>query len=564
MSVQFIQERHNADRIRVAAKQQRDLSYFTESSHSKDITQTQINAWISANYTSNDVFLNWVRTLFKEKNFLSFYKYLRYPLASSQLINDDIKPQLERVFHAEDSFKRLLVSGVEITDFDSEKFEKDLFNAILFRYNDIVIHDLDNVGEPIREILKISNVVAIDGENGKISKIAYASSVHDSSGKEIHGYTYIDDKEYSFYTEDYIQLEEFPTIYHELGECPAVFVCEDTLNSDCWIIKKSVFTYCKNELEEYVFLKTLLKMTEPNGALPVVTKLKTTEKNKDSKEDGAPNPMASSVVISSQSPQSQSLSSNNDNVLQAGTQISIPLKPDDAGKYDMNVVKNFLNFHYMPIEALMYVKDRIQEIKQNIIISVTGDYQEQNQAAKNELQVSKSYISKQDKLRLISTTMSSVCQKSDFWSLALKYGPLKVYVERYFGSDFYIETEADLMNLFASAPNPIERKNILIRSSQNRNKYNHRKAKREKILYEILPFTTDAEFQKAIDLNTVSNEAKVLYNQFNYYVGLFESKYGDIVSFFDGINAEDNQRYQAIKSLISDLIAEEIKSLNQV
>lgn len=562
MSVQFIKERHNADKIRVAAKQQRDLSYFTESSHSKDITQKQIDAWISANYTSNDVFLNWVRTLFKEKNFLSFYKYLRYPLASAQLINDDIKPQLERVFHAEDSFKRLLVSGVEITDFDSEKFEKDLFNAILFRYNDIVIHDLDNVGEPIREILKISNVVAIDGEHGKISKIAYASSVHDSSGNEIHGYTYIDDKEYSFYAEDYIQLEEFPTIYHELGECPAVFVCEDTLNSDCWIVKKSVFTYSKNELEEYVFLKTLLKMTEPNGALPVVTKLKTTEKNKDSKEDGAPNPMASSLVLSSQSPQSQSLSSNNDNVLQAGTQISIPLKPDDDGKYDMDVVKNFLNFHYMPIEALKYVKDRIQEIKQNIIISVTGDYQEQNQAAKNELQVSKSYISKQDKLRLISTTMSSVCQKSDFWSLALKYGPLKVYVERYFGSDFYLETEADLMNLFASAPNPIERKNILIRSSQNRNKYNHRKAKREKILYEILPFTTDAEFQKAIDLNTVSNEAKVLYNQFNYYVGLFESKYGDVVSFFDGINAEDNQRYQAIKSLISDLIAEEIKSLN--
>ena len=142
--------------IQIARDQQKQLAYFTQSSVQKDITIEYIKAWADSKFRTNVDFLNWVRTVFRTDNSLSFFKYLRFPIASARLINERIKTPLNRVFFAEDSFFDYTIKGKSVEAPENLKindFNNEIFNALLFRYNDILIHDLRDVNVPIRKIV---------------------------------------------------------------------------------------------------------------------------------------------------------------------------------------------------------------------------------------------------------------------------------------------------------------------------------------------------------------------------------------------------------------------------
>src|SRR5690349_18598579 len=109
--IDFIKKRTGGAEIVKAQKQQRDLSYFTESDIQGDVTREYLEQWAQRNYSGTDYFLSWLKTILKTDNFMSVFKQVRKPLASAKLVNDEIKPQLKRVFHAEDSYFRYFVSG---------------------------------------------------------------------------------------------------------------------------------------------------------------------------------------------------------------------------------------------------------------------------------------------------------------------------------------------------------------------------------------------------------------------------------------------------------------------
>jgi len=251
MSVEFIKKGKGASDLAVASRQQRQISYFTQSSVQDDITQEYIEQWYQRNYRGNDYFLNWIKTVFKTQNFMAFYKYLRFPLSSAKLINDEIKPQLKRVYFADDSYFKYLIKGQEVETpelLKNESFEDLLFNAILFNYNDIIVHDLDDINSTYRELLCIDDVISIYSEHGEIKKIAYAAEVMINGEKE-YGVLYLDSERYCFYTKD---LEtELLNVPHDLGKCPAVWVSNEAFSTDNDIVRKSMFSYVREELEEY-------------------------------------------------------------------------------------------------------------------------------------------------------------------------------------------------------------------------------------------------------------------------------------------------------------------------
>ena len=102
MSVEFVKDRKGANHLREAYDQQLQLSYFTQSKIQPEITTAYLEQWTKRNYRGNDYFLNWVKMIFRTQNFISFFKYLRYPLSSAKLINDEIKPRLKRVYFADE------------------------------------------------------------------------------------------------------------------------------------------------------------------------------------------------------------------------------------------------------------------------------------------------------------------------------------------------------------------------------------------------------------------------------------------------------------------------------
>ncbi len=224
----------------------------------------------------------------------------------------------------------------------------------------------------------------------------------------------------------------------------------------------------------------------------------------------------------------------------------------------MAVVSDFIKFHYIPIEALTYLKTRINEIERSIVTAIVGDVTESNDTAKNEMQVRKSVIVLENTLRRLSDDFSRIRKLADTDFLSLKYGAERVNeVTTFYGTDFFLESEDDLFADFQTAPNPIERKNILIRLAENKYRNNPEKLSRQVILNNLLPFIADADFDRAISkgLDPVTFN---LQNRFNYWIQQFESEYGDIVVFFAGMgNITEAEKYRIINDLIINLIPQE-------
>lgn len=561
MSKEFIEKRIGKSSIAEAVKQQKQLSYFTQSEIQQPIVQKYLEQWANRNYSSSPDFLNWVKTVFKSQNFLSFYKYLRFPLVSAELVNDRIKPQLARVFFSEDSFFKYTIAGEEVQvpdELDSKEFNEWIFNALLFRHNDIIITDLKDINTPFRELLSIDNVVALESHRSIIHRLAFNAVVpitkEDGTVVEEKGFLYMDKDNYIFYDEDLVPILTIP---HDLEECPADYVSREAFAGDD-IIRKSIFSYVKNPMEEYVFLNTLLRMTEPNGAIPVSTQLKTKQKEENQDFKGKDSEPMSSNQITGQRAETASEVTTASGLLQTGTEIKFkpPMKTD--GSLDMDAVKNFITFHYMPVEALEYVNKRIKEVKKQIVVSLLGEMgqeQDQNLQRRNELDVKSGFVSAEDKIRGISLSMSRIRQRSDFKFLALEHGRDRVTVDTFYGSDFFLETQGELYELFEKSPNPLERKNILQKLARNRNRFNKDKGEREVILNHLIPYVADKDFEAAVERNAVDSTNFQYQTRFNYWIGIFEAEFGDILLFWESMGDDSNStKLLVINNIIVDII----------
>lgn len=558
MSVEFVKDRKGANHLREAYDQQLQLAYFTQSTIQKDISVEYLKKWSEAKYRRNDYFLNWVKMIFRTQNFISFFKYLRHPLPSAKLINDEIKPQLKRVYFADDSYFKYNIKGTEVKtpeELRNEEFENEIFNAILFRHNDIIVHDLEDINAPYREILSIKDVVSIDSDCNRIEKIAYKAEVK-INDVEVEGYLYLDEKAFIFYDLNYIEKLNIP---HDLKRCPATWISNESFSTENSIVRKSILSYVREELEEFVFLKTLLKMTMPNGAIPITVKLKSTTKSIDGQDfKGLPGePMASNELGSQKAEFGKDNNSSEGSVLQAGTTIEILQRKKADQSIDTDLIQNFLKQYYIPVECLKFINDSIKEIERSIIANVLGDYQQNNDSAKNEKQITSSTNNKQDKLRNISMILSTIRNNSDLILLGLKYGIENVQVNVFYGSDFFLDNESELYDLFTKAPNQIERRNLLNRIGKTKYRFNPNRAERETLLYSLLPFASDSDFDKAITQNLVDEKTKQLQLRFDYWISMFEAKYGDILIFYNNLATDSkSEKLILINNMLDELIPE--------
>jgi hypothetical protein len=567
MSKEFIEAKYNSNSLDVAVRQYKQLSYFLQSEVSEEVRDDYYKRYVDRGFYNNDIFLNWVKSIFKLDNFLSFAKYYRNPNPSSKLINTRIKEPLSRVFFSEDSYFNYVINNqyVEFPKELDDNFEERLFDAVLFRYNDVIIHDLFESNTPYREFVSIKNIVSIKMVREKISQIAYTASA-EIDGKEVIGYAYIDSEKYCFFDKNKKIVKE---AYHDLGFCPATFVVDSSFANDP-IVKESTFSYLKGDFEEYCFLKTLQRMVDANGTLPITVKIKTNEESNDYKDfdNRSGEPMSIDQIGGQVSEEARSTSgSGTGSILQAGTVVETPPIEDKDGVINTDFNKNYLVFHYAPTEALKFLDERIKSVERDIILSCIGDFSEgTSQGSKSDTEIKSSdIVSKQDKLRFLSNTLSSSRSLSDKVMLALANGKDNVKVDVFYGSDFFLETQDKLYEMFANSPNAIERKNLLIRLSQRRNMFNKEKSKREVLLYKLMPYTSDKDFELAVDKLRVSEINFEYQSRFSYWIAKFESTYGNIVIFYDNLgDAKESEKIIAIDNLINILITSNTNFNNNI
>lgn len=550
MPIEFVKQRVGSSDLAIAVRQQEQLSYFTESTIQEDLPSDYFDKYDNRNSTSSDGFLNYAKSVFRTDNYVTFAKYLRTPIISSELVDNRIRPDLERVFHSENSYFNYTIRGESfssIDELDSAKFDKSLFNALLFNHNDIVVTVMQDVNKPKRQIIDIRNVVALDSSDSVIHQIAYSAIFNNQKG-----FMYMDAFQYAFYDEKFDLVLAVP---HDLGETPADYISNEAFSKDSDIIRKSIFSKSIRRMEDYVFLDVMLKMTIPNGVIPVTTILETKikEDRPDTKGQEKGEPM-SAARVGGQSASIGKEITPSKNLSQAGTTIVVPVnKNTETGAVNMDMVKDFIHHHHMPIEPLKFIKERIGDQERSIVVSIVGDFSEGNESAMNELQVGKGYKSKEDRLRDVSIALTVIRKASDRKTLALQHGKDNVTVDLFFGSDFFTETQKELNELFQTAANPIEREDILIKSSMNKNRFNPDKQKRTALLYKLIPYAAQLDFDTA-NLRGLDNTTFQYQTRFSYWISQFESKFGSIVEFAQGIEREENERISIINLLIIDII----------
>jgi len=554
MSKEFIEKKYNSISLDTAVRQKKQLNYFTISEIQEDVRVDYFEKYVDRKYYNNDVFLNWVKGIFKTENFLSLAKYYRNPNPSAKLINTRIKEPLTRVFFSEDSHFKYWINGeyIETPKELEDGFDDDLFKAVLFRYNDIIVHDLEDINKPYRDIIDIEKVVSIEVDDKKIERLAYTAKV-EINGEDVYGYVYIDEYRYSFYNKDKeLLIDEL----HDYGQCPATFIVDDCFGNDP-IVKQSIFSYLRGDLEEYTFLKTLQRMTHANGAFPIVTQIETKEIDEQGQDfDTAEGePMSVSQIGGQVSLDARSTAGNGKGTkLQPGTVITVPAIEKADGSIDMELSKNFLTFYHTPVEALEYINDRLLQLENDIITSCLGSYSERNDVSMTEMQTRKGIVSMEDKLRWFSKTMSFSRSASDKMMLSLMHGKDAVKLDIFYGSDFFLETQGQIYDMIQKSPNAIERKNLLVRLAQRRNMFNKQKAIKEVVLYKLMPYSSDIDFDRAINNGTVDPVIFEFQTRFSYWVSMFESFYGNIATFWKEMESSDSEKLITLNNLMLNLI----------
>ena len=167
----------------------------------------------------------------------------------------------------------------------------------------------------------------------------------------------------------------------------------------------------------------------------------------------------------------------------------------------------------------------------------------------------------EDKLRWFSKTMSFSRSASDNMMLSLKYGKSAIKNDIFYGSDFFLETQKDLYDMIKNSPNGIETSNLLIRLTQRRNMFNKGKAKRETLLYKLIPYSNNVDFDKALEKDMVDQVTMEFQTRFTYWISMFESFFGNIAVFWDGMKTSDSEKLVTINNLIVSLIN---KNKNQI
>jgi len=77
MSKEFIEKRYGSNSLDLATRQQNQLSYFLTSEIQEEARYDYFDKFADAKFYTNDIFLNWVKSVLKQDNFLSFAKYFR-------------------------------------------------------------------------------------------------------------------------------------------------------------------------------------------------------------------------------------------------------------------------------------------------------------------------------------------------------------------------------------------------------------------------------------------------------------------------------------------------------
>jgi len=568
-----------------ARKHQDHISFFIESNLSL------------SNSKGKSEFMQWLSKWMSKTNMKKLQKFLQFPLETAGIVQDDIIPQLQKVFEANNRHFSYVMNDVDDTkeaisylgEIEQEKFfREDVWNALLFQHNSVLVTDLIAENEPINSLVDIHNIEGIDvGKHDVVKWIIYRDK---RRGFRIDENTVVFDLWY-YYTAEFFSVYtkgkngEFILLLHadhDLGKCPAQFISPKPITVSKHVVRKSIFS---NQVRRFS-LDTSLRMTWDyytfHGALPITTLYKQnsnscgTQFSADTKCDGGwlatqdrDNRITFQFSDSSRTERVKCPVCNQSNPIQSGTVVKFPVPKFGPEEKPFDLNANFVKFPHGDVKASEWFKAYLEAIGTSIREDIVGTGKEKGKmSAQNELQVTKSFTSLENTLTHLSLILSNVRHEADEQILLLKFGPGTVNnLSTDYGSKFYLQNEQELVSDRDKAINPIERLETSHRIIDVRFRSNLSQRERERLLLELLPYNglTDASVRtdKAI-IDPIDYELRM---NFNMYVSEFEGIVNAPVEVYirdffpDGTDFHD--RVTQIKSQLRELSEKTLSSRSQ-
>ncbi|HEY5590678.1 MAG TPA: hypothetical protein VIK55_06630 [Paludibacter sp.] len=541
----FIDSCEYKKEIHEAISYEKKLGYFIQTHLSTDIfTNTDNN--LDELWNTQNPFINWVQSWMRKENFRSYMKFFRHPLPTASLIQDDIIPELKKVFDATNarydyvfSSNAQKITSAKLLSKYSDYWKTEIFNLLINQHNSIIITDFVDKRNPYRFTIEIDDVKAIDKtESGAIKAIVFEGE-NDKGEERYYFYT---DQFYSVYIENDQIFTLESEIPHDLGVCPADFVSVEPINTEKFVVRKSIFSNFVEKFENYVNYYTLQKMFIPSGMIPVITHYKQNNKPCERSFENGTRCIATETggylgglngVLGNKDSLVPCPVCNSKTIIQAGMVIGLPVpKFSDDGKAPFDLNANFVKFHYAPVEILTWVNDFVKEKYDEIKYGLVGKGTEQaNGQAKNKDQIARGNQTLENTLIELSGKMSKLQTSLDSKLLKIAFG--KSFKSNYIdkGTDFYLDTEFQLRDFLAIAVDTIDKENLISRINFSIYKNNPDALERSNLLYKLLPYSTLTDDQ--FITMTVDPKMKELRLNFKYYIDAFEAEFGELNVFFN-------------------------------
>ena len=513
---------------------------------------------------ADTVFLDWVRTILPKDKFSVFASLFKYPIDTLPLTSE-VYQALSKIFDGHDADHVYMFDDAELLadwhDYKnnhlnySEFWRIDAFAKIKNEIGSIIVADVPSeqttqYPEPYFYFLDLSNVIHVESNGNDIESILFR--VNDGL------VAFYDSESYrTFKVKDSTIISEETNSNHELGYCPATFFWSDRLSEKNVFLRKSPLSDYLAKLDWLLFYEVSKKYSdlyspwtiywgytqdcdyddEPSGYYCDAGFLRDRDNRYLYNHDQLmPCPKCCSKIAG------------------VGSYIDVPPPNEDTpamappvGKIDVDI--NSLNYNVTEIDRL----------SKEIYRGVTGNSLDVvGSQAVNEKQVYSLFEDRKQVLMSFKRNFEKAHEWVSNTICKLRYGDRFIGCSINYGSEFYLFSASDLLNMYSNAKsNDVDvmvldmLQDSYINTSYKNNPY---MLNRSNTIKAIDPFrhSSLAVVQDMYRKGEVSYEDYYLKMNLSTLVGRFERERGNIGEFLK--DSPQGQRIELIREILMSYI----------
>ena len=476
-----------------------------------------------------------------DKKYKRVMQFFTYPLSVVNVTND-VLSDLYKVFDSRNANFNITypndrtasVMGQIYSDANVRGYMEKVGKRVLkCEPNLIIVVDKDEEGKPY--LIEVGEDKLIDVCFTPCGKyIKYIVFEHSAGTDELGEY-----KNIALYCDEFYRvLEERDGIVtlvtenaHNLGYCPARFFFDKPLSARDKFNRFSYFAPVLGALYDWLKFYGFKEYADHYGAFPVIEQAYSECQNEHCKNGYISYPVNDDSVVGAYTTPIKCTACGDKSLIGPGTTVKVEL--DQDGGADSRGV---LRFVAPELEGLKYVAEKLIEKENFIKVNTTGTNNVLSKEAVNAVQIRGLMESKKKPLLDIKACLDRT-YKWIVYTFADAYGVTGVSCHADFGTEWFILTEADVLQAFEQAKKAGlpdgELQSMYSLLIETKYKTNPAKVERMKLLAELDPYPFDSllDLKDKYTLGMADATALKLKGNFVSLINRFEREHGDIVSY---------------------------------